>query len=252
VPLTRLALGEADFLILLSQQSERELRDLLPRAKYTVLYHPRYSFFLKPGLARSEARERLGLSGRVLLFFGYVRPYKGLKVLVEAFSQYSRKDAAARLLVVGEFYEDRASYEDMIRKSGIEDKVAFVDRYISDDEVALYFQACDLLVLPYLSATQSGVIQIAQSFGLPVITTDVGGLPEVVEDGVTGFLVPPRDPESLAAAMEKFFEGDWGPKMAPHLREAAERFSWAPVVDAVTSFIMGELEGPTPGRKAES
>ena len=243
VPLTRLALGEADFLVLLSQQSERELKDFLPRARYTALYHPRYSFFLKEGLARDEARARLGLEGRALLFFGYVRPYKGLRVLLEAFGRYAPKDAAARLLVVGEFYEERAPYEELIRRLELQDRVSLVDRYVSDEEVAVYFRACDLLVLPYLSATQSGVIQIAQSFGLPVVTTNVGGLPEVVQDGETGFLVPPRDPQALAAAIERFFTGDWGPKMAPHLKKAAERFSWDPVVEAVTSFVEEAREG---------
>lgn len=237
VPLTKLALGEADFLVLLSQQSERELRDLLPGAEYAVLYHPRYSFFLKPSLARDEARAGLGLEGRTLLFFGYVRPYKGLRFLLEAFGTLAGKGAVSRLLVVGEFYEDRGPYEEMIERLGLAGKVTLVDRYVSDDEVAVYFRACDLLVLPYLSATQSGVIQIAQSFSLPVVTTNVGGLPEVVEDGVTGFLVPPGDSEALAAAIEKFFAGDWGAKMAPHLEKAAERFSWGPVVEAVTSFV---------------
>jgi glycosyltransferase involved in cell wall biosynthesis len=237
VPLTKLALGEADFLVLLSQQSERELGELLPNANYTVLYHPRYSFFLKPGLVRDEARTRLELEGRTLLFFGYVRPYKGLKVLLEAFAALAPKGIADRLLVVGEFYEDRSGYEEKIRELGLRDRVTLVDRYVSDEEVAVYFQACDLLVLPYLSATQSGVIQIAQSFGLPVVTTNVGGLPEVVEDGITGFLVPPNDPEALSRAVEKFFAGDWGSKMAPHLEKAAERFSWDPVVEAVTTFI---------------
>lgn len=236
-PLTRLALGESDFLVLLSGQSEGELGEVAPKARHVTLYHPRYSFFLRPGLTRDAARAKLGLEGKTLLFFGYVRPYKGLGVLIDAFGLYARDEKTARLLVVGEFYEDRGPYEERIRKLGLEDRVSLVDRYVSDEEVADYFMAGDLLVLPYLSATQSGVIQIAQSFGLPVVTTDVGGLPEVVEDGKTGFLVPPGDPEALRAAIAKFFDGGWGDAMRPHLKEAAERFSWDPVADAVISVV---------------
>jgi glycosyltransferase involved in cell wall biosynthesis len=236
-PLTKLALRESDFLVLLSAQSERELGEVAPAAKHSTLYHPRYSFFLRPGLTREAARAKLGLEGRVLLFFGYVRPYKGLGILLDAFGLYARDEKTARLLVVGEFYEDRGPYERRVKELGLESRVSLVDRYVSDEEVADYFTAGDLLVLPYLSATQSGVIQIAQSFGLPVVTTDVGGLPEVVEDGKTGFLVPPGNSEALAEAITKFFDGGWAEVMRPHLKEAAARFSWDPVADAVTSFV---------------
>jgi glycosyltransferase involved in cell wall biosynthesis len=240
VPLTKLALRESDFLVLLSEQSEGELKEVSPGAKHVTLYHPRYSFFLKPGLTRGQARSRLGLDGKTLLFFGYVRPYKGLEVLLDAFGEYGREDSGARLLVVGEFYEDRAPYESRIERLGLAGRVDLVDRYISDDEVADYFTAADLLVLPYHSATQSGVIQIAQSFGLPVVTTNVGGLPEVVEEGKTGFLVPPGDAKALCGAIKKYFDGGWGEAMRPHLAEAAARFSWDPVVEALASF--GEEE----------
>lgn len=241
-PLTKLALGESDFLVLLSGQSEVEVKDVLPKAKYVTLYHPRYSFFVKPGLTREKARAKLGIDGRTLIFFGYVRPYKGLGVLIDAFGLYGSEDAEARLLVVGEFYEDRGPYERRIQELGLAGRVSLVDRYVSDEEVAYFFAAADLLVLPYLSATQSGVIQIAQSFGLPVVTTNVGGIPEVVEEGKTGFLVPPGDPRALSAAIKKYFEEGWGDVMRPHLKEAAARFSWAPVVDAVTSFVDKKTE----------
>ncbi len=247
VPLTKLALGEADLLVLLSRQSEIELKSILPRARYEALYHPRYSFFLKAGLTREDARRKLNVRGRTLLFFGYVRSYKGLRVLLDAFGAIAREDGEMRLMVVGEFYEDRAPYDEQVDRLGLAGRVDFIDRYVPDDEVPYYFLAADLLVLPYISATQSGVIQIAQSFGLPVVTTDVGGLPEVVEDGKTGFLVPPGDPGRLAAAIRRFFEADWRGKMAPHLKEAAERFSWAPVVDAVTSFASKTARGRSGG-----
>jgi len=254
VPLTRLALGEADFLILLSGQSEQELKDLVPSARYSVLYHPRYSFFDRPELTREAAREKLGVRGRTLLFFGYVRPYKGLGVLLDAFARYSASDPEARLLVVGEFYERRETYDARVRGLGLGGRVTFIDRYVPDEEVALYFRAADLLVLPYLSATQSGVIQIAQSLGLPVVTTRVGGLPEVVEEGVTGFLVPPGDAGALAEAIERFFDGDWSDRMRPRLKEAAERFSWDPLVDAVVSFASGDCgssAGVSDGKSVE-
>jgi glycosyltransferase involved in cell wall biosynthesis len=238
-PLTKLALGESDFLVLLSEQSEDELKEVSPGAEHATLYHPRYSFFLRPELTREQARAKLKLDGRTLLFFGYVRPYKGLSVLLDALGLYGREDPGARLLVVGEFYEDRRPYEEQIERLGLADRVTLVDRYVSDEEVADFFSACDLLVLPYLSSTQSGVIQIAQSFGLPVVTTNVGGLPEVVEEGKTGFLVPPEDPGALCGAIKKFFDGGWGEVMRPHLKEAAARFSWDPIVESIISFVQG-------------
>jgi glycosyltransferase involved in cell wall biosynthesis len=114
--------------------------------------------------------------------------------------------------------------------------VRIVDRYVPDEEVATYFVAADLVVLPYKSATQSGIVQTAFAFGRPVVVTAVGGLPDVVSDGVTGYVVPPEDPPALAAAVERFFVEDAAPRMAEAIRAEASRFTWAGCAGALVDL----------------
>ena len=128
----------------------------------------------------------------------------------------------------------------MIRETGTDADVTLVDGYLPDDEVEPYFAAADLCVLPYESATQSGVIQIAYSFGLPVIATDVGGLPEVVLDGRTGFVVPPKDVKALAEAVVRFFEEDRAEAFKEHIKEEDSRYSWDRMVEHIDG-LMAEL-----------
>jgi len=128
--------------------------------------------------------------------------------------------------VVGEFYEPRAQHEEAIAELGSGERVRLIDRYVPNEDVEMYFKACDLVVLPYLTATQSGVVQTAFSFGKPVVVTRVGGLPDVVTDGETGYVVPPDDPAALAAAMERFFAEDAGERMREAIGDDLERFSW--------------------------
>src|SRR5439155_654614 len=150
----------------------------------------------------AAARAALGLTGRVLLFFGFIRAYKGLENLLRAFA---RLPSDITLLVVGEFYESRAPYDRLAGELGIAERVRMSGRFAGEAEVRRAFSACDAVVLPYRSATQSGVIPLAYAMECPVITTRVGGLAEVVEDGGTGLLVPPDDPAALAAAIGKFY-----------------------------------------------
>ena len=149
------------------------------------------------------------------------------------------------LVVAGEFYQDRRPYDELIAGLGIEAAVRIVDRYIPNEEVETYFQAADVVVLPYTSATQSGIAQIALSFERPVIVTRVGGLPEAVREGETGFVVPPGDPPALAAALVDVLAGGGSVRFAPHLRGEAARFSWATMAAAVHR-LGGRLGLPTP------
>ena len=161
--------------------------------------HPTYTQFALGEMTREAARRELGVDGRVLLFFGLIRPYKGLKTLLRAFERVAER-LDATLLVVGEFYEPRNAYDELIQSLGIGARTRVIDRYIPDDEVGVYFHAADLVVLPYRSATQSGITQTAFAFGRPVVVTAVGGLPDVVDDDVTGYVVPPDDPAVLSGA----------------------------------------------------
>ncbi len=224
--LARWGLRAADAFLVQSREDLATLRQFVPNAIADVHPHPTYTQFAASSMTRAQARSRLEVDGRVLLFFGLVRPYKGVEDLLHAVARLPR-DAAVTLLLVGEFYEAREPYERLLQSLGIADRVRVVDRYVPDAEVAQYFMAADLVVLPYRSASQSGIAQTAFAFERPVVVTAVGGLPDVVEDGVTGYVVPPRDPAALAAAVTRFFAGDDAARMPQAIRASASRFTWA-------------------------
>jgi glycosyltransferase involved in cell wall biosynthesis len=187
----------------------------------------------------------LGLEpdAEVALFFGYVRRYKGLDVLLSAWPRV-RERRPVTLLVAGEFYEDEAPYRALARAAGGEPQVRLLDRYLPDDEVEAVFRAADVAVLPYRSATQSGVTHVAYALGVPVITTDVGGLAETVTAGETGLVVPPGDPEALADAVVRFFEQRMGERMRPGIDALRRTHSWDTLADQ-TIELVDELK---PGR----
>src|SRR5688572_3090825 len=210
--LTKLAFARVDGFVVQSREDGRILSTLRPGAR--VAFNPMPVFDLFSGTGGSAPPERirqeLNLGGRVILFFGLVRAYKGLRTLLEAFALEAGA-LNATLLIVGEFYEDRAPYDAAIRELGIGDRVRIVDRYVPDTDVPAYFGVADVVVLPYVTATQSAIVQTAFSFERPVIVTAVGGLPDVVKDGVTGYVVPAQNPRALADAMVRFYREDARP-----------------------------------------
>jgi glycosyltransferase involved in cell wall biosynthesis len=234
--LAGLAFALPDGFLVQSGEDREKLMRIRRRAAVVVHPHPIYDFFGTGSITKDEARRKTGAGdGPLLLFFGYIRGYKGLSYLIEAMPLI-REKVPARLFVVGEFYEERAPYEDLVAKLGLGEAVRFEDRYVGNEEVESYFVASDLVILPYVSATQSGIVQIAIAFDRPVIVTAVGGLPEAVVPERTGFVVPPRDPEALARAVVRFFAEGWGARMAPLFAEEKKRFSWASMVDAINGL----------------
>lgn len=234
--LSGIAFSTAHAFLVQSREDGDNLRRLRKGALVSIHPHPIYDFFRTGEMGREEARETIGEGeGRLLLFFGYIRPYKGLSHLIEAMGLLKDR-IDARLLVVGEFYEDKEPYIGLVERLDLSGRVRFVDRYVGNEEVQSYFAACDLVVLPYVSATQSGIAQIALAFDRPFIVTRVGGLPEVVSEGRTGFAVPPSDPGALAEAIVEFFEGGWGERMAPFFAEERKRFSWRSLAGEIESL----------------
>ena len=187
--------------------------------------HPIYDTFNRGRYSVESARQQTGVTGRVILFFGLIRPYKGVGVLLEAFAKMLQR-IQATLMVVGEFYESKEPYLNRISELGIDDRVRVVDGYVPNEQIEMYFKSADVVVLPYLSATQSGITQIAFGFDKPVIVTRVGGLPDVVDDGVTGYIVPPNDAKALADAMAAFFERAQAGSMGEAIARTKKRFSW--------------------------
>ncbi len=237
--LTRLALKHGKHYIVHAKEEGKELEKIKERPDYTVTPHPTYNAFRFEGLSKEQARDRLDIEydKKVLLFFGYVREYKGLKYLLQALPRIVRNlDGQVQLWVVGEFGADREEYKELINGLEIGDYVNVVDSYTPDREVEQYFAAADLVVLPYVSATQSGIVQIAYGFIKPVIVTNVGGLPDVVEDGKTGYVVEPEKPEEIAEAVCRFYEEDVERHLIENIEKETQRFSWERMGEVIERF----------------
>lgn len=225
--LTRFALSSADYFLVLSSVVASRIQALFPGVPMRQAALPIYDCYRAEqagggGEEGASLKEELNIKRPVVLFFGYVREYKGLKYLLEAMPAVL-KQSDVELLIVGEFYDDRDRYERLIDSLGIRDHVTVVAEHVPDGAVGRCFDAADLVVLPYVSATQSGITQIAFAFGLPVVSTNVGGLPEVVTDGKTGYIVNPRDPEGLAQAIVRFFTGGEAEAMRANVEDEARR-----------------------------
>ena len=230
--LTSYGLGAADAFLVHARSEAEKLRSLARGRPVRVHPHPSYEIFSRSAPTREDARRALDLDGRVILFFGYVRPYKGLEDLLRALT-LARGNAWDRLVIVGEFYDPPERYRALLDDPSIRDRVRVVNRYVPNEEVARYFAAADVAALPYREATGSGIAQIAFGAGLPVIATRTGGLEEVVEEGVSGLLVPPRDPKSLARAIERYFDESMEERLRAGVRAARLRFGWDALVDAI-------------------
>jgi glycosyltransferase involved in cell wall biosynthesis len=230
--LTKLALRFPDSFIVQSASVLSDLRALRPDARVRLVPHPVYEIF-PPPVPKAEARHRLGIrDSRVILFFGYIRDYKGLRYLLEAMPEI-RDCGSVRLVVCGEFYEGRARTLDLIGRMKIEDSVTLHDQFIPNDRVGDYFCAADAVVLPYVSATQSGIVQIAYFYDRPVIATTVGGLPETVLDGRTGYLVPPENPKALAGAVLRFYGENRMDYFEKNVRIEKKKYSWDRMAEAI-------------------
>ncbi len=239
--LTRWMLRNSDGYLVMSESVERDLDLLKPGAPRRRVRHPLYAQFDRGRCDRALARARLGLApdAEVALFFGYVRRYKGLDTLLEAWRTVRERRPDAVLMVAGEPYEDPAPYLALANAAGGAPGVRLALRYAPDDEVEALFKAADVVVLPYRSATQSGVTHVAYALGVPVVITDVGGLAETVKHGETGLVVPPQDPAALADALSHFFARGMGPSMRANVARLREQHSWEALADETTALIDG-------------
>lgn len=237
--LTKWVLRQGDGFIVQSGMDEADLLSIKPQARHVVTPHPTYNAFKMQNMSRQTARELLHVEEQtpMLLFFGFVREYKGLQYLLDAMKQLREYRSDIRLWVVGDFGEDKGQYLNRIAQNGIGECVQLVEGYIPDQEVEKYFAASDLVVLPYVSATQSGIVQIAYGFEKPVVVTKVGGLPDVVEDRRTGYVVPERDPQAIASAVKAFYEDAGRTDWTGNIRKKAEEFSWDRMVRQIDTLL---------------
>lgn len=195
--------------------------------------HPIYDHYGEL-IDKIEARKQLGLSadGKYVLFFGFIRDYKGLDLLIDAFGDLRLQDMGVRLLVAGEFYGDPQPYLNRIRSLDISDIVILHNDYIPDNKVNLYFRACDIVAQPYKTATQSGVTQVAFHFECPMLVTNVGGLPEIVPDGKIGYVVNP-DAQDIADALVRYYKENKEEEFTVGVREEKRKYGWDRMTAAV-------------------
>lgn len=230
----RIFLKNNDGFIVMSDKVLADLLKLKPEAKYLRVNHPLYNHF-GAKIDQNEAKLKLGLdpSKKTLLFFGFIRAYKGLDLLLEAFDKL---DDSYQLVVAGEIYGDFTPYQTIIDKIPNKNNIHLFNHYIQDDEVPLYYSAADVCILPYKSATQSGITSISYHFELPIIATDVGGLKETIYDGKTGLIVEKPEPGEIKTTIERYFSEGKQAEMQNHIREENKENSWPKFTEKLIDF----------------
>jgi glycosyltransferase involved in cell wall biosynthesis len=239
-PLTKYFLKGSNGCVTLCDAVAKDLLALKPDARYTVIQHPLYSHFGNK-LPREEAERKLGLKeGRKnILFFGLIREYKGLDILLEAFKMLPGEDW--QLIIAGEPYGSFEKYQKIIDSIPGKDRISLSLKYIKDSEVTDYFSASDVAVLPYRSATQSGISSVAYHFEVPMIVTDVGGLKETIGDRGTGLVSPEGNPEAICKEILRFFSRpSIKEECIRNIRIEKERLSWKTFARKLVDFI-GQL-----------
>lgn len=232
---TKYFLKSCDAFITMSEKVLSDLKQFEKTKPIQLVRHPLYDTFGEI-ISKEEAREKLKVnrSDSVILFFGFIRKYKGLDLLLEAMNDERIKQSGIKLLVAGEFYEDAKQYQELIDRLGIRNQLILKTDFIQDSEVKYYLCAADAVVQPYRNATQSGVTPLAYYFEKPMIVTNVGGLPALVPDGKAGIVTEPQ-PKSIAEAIIKFYQlGE--AHFIPHLRVEKQKYSWETLANTIKSL----------------
>lgn len=231
--ITKYVLAGADRLVTHSRSETEALAGLLGRGGHVITgFHPTYKAFSSKRPSKETAKEKLGLNGDVLLFFGFVRKYKGLDILLAAMPWVLREKKVT-LLIVGEFWEKKTIYLKQIARNGLGTAVLIVDAYVPNEDMGTYFAAADLVVQPYLSASGSGICQLAYGFNRPVIATRVGSLAEVIEDWVNGRIVPPNAPRLLATAIVESLEPVILRSLTRNAEKTKEKYAWETLAEMI-------------------
>lgn len=227
-------LNNHDGFVVLSDAVEKDLLEIHPEAKILQLKHPNYSHF-GTKLNQEEAIDKLGLNTekKTVLFFGIIRDYKGLDVLLDAFG---RLNEGFQLIIAGECYGSFEKYKFQIEKNKNKSRIKLHLKYISDQEVTNFFSAADVCILPYKSATQSGITAISHHFCVPIIATDVGGLKETIKNGENGLIVESLDAEKIKISIEKYFKEGLKSKFEEKLKQENEENSWISFTSKIINF----------------
>jgi glycosyltransferase involved in cell wall biosynthesis len=235
--LTKFFMKSIDGAIVLSDSVRYDIERLRKDIPITVSPHPLFDNYGKK-LSRNEALAALNLDPAYfyLLFFGFVRDYKGLDILLKAFADKRLREKKLKLIVAGEFYGSEIPYRTIVEESGLEKDVIFYNHYIEENEVRFFFSSADLVVQPYKSATQSGVTQIAYQFEVPMLVTDVGGLKEIVPHEKCGYVVKP-DPDDIASSIIDYLDNNRKKAFTECVKKEKEKFSWNKMTDSITEVF---------------
>jgi D-inositol-3-phosphate glycosyltransferase len=233
--LTKFFIHSCDGFVTMSEQVLKDLARFDRKKMRASNPHPLFDNF---GAVQSKesacAYLDLNSTNKYILFFGFIRDYKGLDLLLQAMNLEELQDPNTHLIIAGEFYTDKQPYLHLINEK-LSGRIHWFDRFIPDEEVKYFFSAADLVVQPYKHATQSGVTQIAYHFEVPMVVTNVGGLPELVPDGECGFVVPP-EAQAIASAIQKFFETGGRDTFLPGIRNQKMRFGWDRMVQTIVEL----------------
>jgi glycosyltransferase involved in cell wall biosynthesis len=229
-------LATCDAVVAMSNAVVEDAHRFVPEKPIVLHPHPLYDTYGE-ALPQAEALQKLQLSPayKYLLFFGFIRAYKGLDLLLEALADPRLADLPLKLIVAGEFYENPEKYEQLIQKYNLEEKLIRATHFIAADQVATYFSAADLIVQPYKSATQSGVSQVAYHFEKPIVVTNVGGLAEIIPHKKVGYVVEVQT-EAIATAIADFFSKDKDINWTANIQEEKHRFRWESMVAVFTDL----------------
>ncbi len=240
--LTKYFIGSVDGFVTLSQKVLEDLKKIRPSVPVLYTPHPLYDNFGK-AVSRQEAFSNLNLDSdfKYLLFFGFIRDYKGLDWLLTAFANPALRKFKVKLLVAGEYYTASQKYDQIIKEQHLEDHVILHTHFIADSMVSSYFGAANLVVQPYKDATQSGVTQIAYHFEKPILVTNVGGLGEIVPDGKVGYSVEPN-PDAISEALIDFLEYDREESFKANIRIEKNRFTWGKMVETIEKLDDGIIK----------
>lgn len=238
ITLSRYFLRACRGLITMSESVQEDIKRLGVKAPVYRIEHPIYNIFGDP-VPKTVARAHFSIpdDAPVLLFFGFIRRYKGLHVLLESLARVIEQRPDVLLLVAGEFYDDEAFYRSLIQKYGLQDNLRLYGDYIPDEEIPYFFSAADLVVQPYVTATQSGVAQIAFHFDKPLIVTNVGGLAEIVPHEKAGLVVPPENPEMLARSILRFFDENMYDRLSEGVRQEKKKYSWDRLYESIEVML---------------
>ncbi len=228
--LAKYFVGSVDGFVVMSRAVEADLNSFDKQKPVEFCPHPLFDNY-GAIVPRLDAIKKLNLdaASKYMLFFGFIRDYKGLDLLLKAMALPLLNDPQIKLIVAGEFYCEQESYLTLIRESGLQDRVVLRTEFIPDAEIPAYFGAADLVVQPYKSATQSGVTQVGYYFNKPMLVTNVGGLGEIIPHGKVGYVVEPN-PEAIADAINNFFSNNRYGEMSAMAEIEKARFSWASLV----------------------